>query len=129
MPCERCEKAGDLACVQFQEEDGSLTFAMSLRPNGSIHLGSTDEVSLLKLLGYLNRVWVQTSADLLMVLLSTRGQKDVTGSKAYSDMVEAGFLKLKYYGTMDGAVREWMRANGRQFPDDVMPATQKPGRA
>lgn len=126
--CARCEKTGDLACIQLLNDAGDLEFALALKQDGTVEVPDASETKLLRLLTFIGRAWLETSFAVAMLPVLQAGGG--MSNKKYAGMVEAGLLKLRYYGTMDGAVRERMRAAGMKLDAGVALApTQAAGRA
>lgn len=123
--CDRCERNGDVACVSLLKDGGQEMLALVLHANGTVELPEKDEPTLLRLLGFIRETWLETSIALVAVL---RGQRPTSMTQErFVETIENGFTKLRHYGTMEGAVREYLRANG-MTPAEVAP-TQPAGRA
>jgi hypothetical protein len=125
--CDRCEKVGDLACIQFLGEKDEPILALALHKNGTVDVPDMRVEVLTKLLGYVTQVWLDTCLTLVGVLTQRRAPN--LTHKEFNELIEAGFLKLRYYSTMEGALRERARSEGIVLEETVLGATQAPGRA
>ncbi len=115
MACERCDKTGDISCIQLLDEQDKLFLAVALHENGTVELPDMTEGTLYRLLAFIKETWVVTSTAIAVILMSPSEARP----EDFKDKVSLGFAKLRYFATIDGAVRERMRATKMALQRDA----------